>query len=49
MVEIAREEIEEDERSQRVFRGDLASEIARMALRKFRDSIGILGRVVGIR
>ena len=32
-----------------VFRGDLMREIARMALRKFRDSIGILGRVVGIR
>ena len=32
-----------------MFRDDLAREIARMALRKFRDSIGILGRVVGIR
>ena len=53
-METAREKDEDDKRSWRVFRGDLVSEIARMApLRKDRgprvDSpIGVLGRVVGI-
>jgi hypothetical protein len=37
-VETAREEVEEDKRSRRVFGGDLVREIARMGLRKDRDS-----------
>ena len=52
-METAREKDEEDKRSWRVFCGDLVREVARIALRKDRDSrvdnsIRILGRVAGI-